>query len=280
MLIFDVHEISDKPTLVGGNAVKMKTARFFVIKLLFLLCAFLLLDLGSFAQEPKAPAVKSLEISESEGVPVLVKHLPDWEIVRGSATFTNNTADLRNALGERPIFDLIDFAGGTEAVTAAYPQGKLLIIEYATPQSSVEMDAKTVQRLAEIGGTQNIFYRRIGNYNVFVFDAPDEAAADSLLDRVKYEKDVQWLGENPFMLRRAERAFIHTTSDIFIATVLIIVLGIGTAVLTGLIVGFIFFRFRDQRRAMTAAFSDAGGMTRLNLDELSAPIVSERLLKD
>jgi hypothetical protein len=31
---------------------------------------------------------------------------------------------------------------------------------------------------------------------------------------------------------------------------------------------------------MTAAFSDAGGMTRLNLDELSAPIVPERLLKD
>lgn len=280
MLIFDFPEISNKFTLVSGDAAKMKTSRFFVIKLLFLLCAFLSLHSVLFAQEPKTPTIKSLEISESEGVPVLVKHLPDWENVRGSTTFTNNTADLRNALGERPILDLIDFAGGTEAVTAAYPQGKLLIIEYATPQPSVEMDARAVQRLAEIGNTQNIHYRRIGNYNAFVFDAPDEAAAAALLDQVKYEKDVQWLGENPFMLRRAERAFIHTTSDIFIATVMVIVLGIGTAVVSGLIVGFIFFRVRDQKRSMMAAFSDAGGMTRLNLDELSAPIVPERLLKD
>jgi hypothetical protein len=256
----------------------MKTNRF--INYLFLICAFLSFNSVMFAQNAKTPAFKGSEISELDGVPVLIKHLPDWEAVRGNVTFTNNTDDLRKALGERPVLDLIDFTGGTEAVTAAYPQGKLLIIEYASPQPSVEMDAKTVQRLAETGNTQNIFYRRIGNYNVFVFDAPDEAAANILLDQIKYEKDVQWLGENPFMLRRAERAFIHTTSNIFIATVMVIVLGIGTAVLTGLIVGFIFFRFRDQRRAMTAAFSDAGGMTRLNLDELSAPIVPERLLKD
>lgn len=258
----------------------MKTARLLAIKFLFLICALSSFGSVMFAQEPKPPQIKSLEISESDGVPVLMKHLPDYEAVRGSATFTNNTEDLRKALGERPILDLIDFAGGTEAVAAAYPQGKLLIVEYASPQPSVEMDARTAQRLAEIGQTQNIHYRRIGNYNAFVFDAPDEAAAAALLDQVKYEKDVQWLGENPFMLRRAERAFIHTTSDIFIATVIAIVLGIGGAIVAGLIVGFVFFRFRDNRRAMTAAFSDAGGMTRLNLDELSAPIMPDKLLKD
>ena len=258
----------------------MKTARLLAIKFLFLVCACLSVSPVLLGQESKPPQIKSLEISESDGVPVLMKHLPDYEAVRGSATFTNNTEDLRKALGERPVLDLIDFAGGTEAVTAAYPQGKLLIVEYASPQPSVEMDARAVQRLAEIGQSQNIHYRRIGNYNAFVFDAPDEAAAAALLDQVKYEKDVQWLGENPFMLRRAERAFIHTTSDIFIATVLAIVLGIGGAIVTGLIVGFIFFRFRDNRRAMTAAFSDAGGMTRLNLDELSAPIIPKKLLKD
>lgn len=262
----------------SGVAVKMKTARF--IKYLFLVIAFLSPSAALFGQPPAVSGVKSLEVSEADSVPVLIKHLPDWESVRNSATFTNNTADLRRALGERPVLDLIDFTGGTEAVAAAYPQGKLLIVEHATPQASVEMDTKTVQRLNEIGQTANIYYRRIGNYNVFVFDAPDETAANSLLDQIKYEKDVQWLGENPFMLRRAERAFIHTTSDIFIATVMVIVLGIGTAILTGLIVGFVFFRFRDQRRAMTTAFSDAGGMTRLNLDDLSVPIGTEKLLKD
>ena len=256
----------------------MKKALF--IKFLFLICVSFI-TISAESQTPQsAPIIKSQEISEADGVPVLIKHLPDWKTVRNNAVFADNVNDLRIALGERPVFDLIDFSGGTEAVAAAYPQGKLLIIEYAAPQASIEMDNKTVQRLTEIGQTQKIFYRRIGNYNVFVFDAAGEEAAKALLDQVKYEKEVQWLGENPFMQSRMEYAFIQTTTDIFIATTLAIVLGIGLSVLGGIIVGIVFFYVRDQRRATTAAFSDAGGMTRLNLDELSAHIVPKGFLKD
>lgn len=251
-----------------------------LIKFLFLVYVSLSANFVVSAQAQNAPTQKTQEISDADGLPVLLKHLPEWENVRNGAAFATNSDDLRKVLGERPIYDLIDFAGGTEAVTAAYPQGKLLIIEYAAPQSSVEMDNKTAQRLTEIGQTQNIVYRRIGNYNAFVFDASDAAAANALLDQVKYEKDVQWLGENPFMLRRAEYAFVQTTSQIFVATTLVIVLGIGLSVLCGIIVGIIFFYLRDQRRATTAAFSDAGGMTRLNLDDLSAQIVPKGFLKD
>ena len=250
------------------------------VRFLFLVCLALSANYGATAQPKNTPVIKSQEISEADGLPVLVKHLPEWENVRNSAVFTNNVNDLRNSLGERPVFDLIDFSGGTEAVTAPYTQGKLLIVEYTTPQASVEMDGKTVQRLAETGQNQNIFYRRIGNYNVFVFDAADEAAAKVLLDQVKYEKDVQWLGENPFLLRRAEYAFIQTTSDIFVATTLAIVMGIGLSVLCGLVVGIIFFYARDHKRSTMEAFSDAGGMTRLNLDELSVQIVPKGFLKD
>ncbi len=249
-----------------------------LLKLLVLLCISLSANFAVSAQN--APTQKTQEFSDTDGLPVLLKHLPEWENVRKGAVFATNSDDLRKALGERPVYDLIDFAGGTEAVAAAYPQGKLLIIEYAAPQASIEMDNKTAQRLAEIGQTQNIVYRRIGNYNAFVFDAPDTLAANALLDRVKYEKDVQWLGENPFMLRRAEYAFVQTTSQIFVATTLAIVLGIGLSILLGIIVGVIFFYLRDQKRATTAAFSDAGGMTRLNLDDLSAQIVPKGFLKD
>lgn len=251
-----------------------------LIKFLVLVCVLLSTNFAVSAQSQNSATHKTQEISDTDGLPVLLKHLPAWENVRKGAVFATNSDDLRKFLGERPVYDLIDFAGGTEAVTAAYPQGKLLIIEYAAPQASVEMDNKTAQRLAEIGQTQNIVYRRIGNYNAFVFDAPDALAANALLDRVKYEKDVQWLGENPFMLRRAEYAFVQTTSQIFVATTLAIVLGIGLSVLSGIIVGLIFFYLRDQRRAATTAFSDAGGMTRLNLDDLSAQIVPKGFLKD
>lgn len=242
------------------------------INFLFLVGALLSLNFQTFSQSDKLSQVKSQEVSDEDGIPVLIKHLPEWENVRNSAVLTHNVEGLRESLGERPIYDLIDFAGGTEAVTAPYPQGKLLIIEYTNPQSSTEMDVKTQARLAEIGQDRQIFYRRIGNYNAFVFDAPNETAANVLFDQIKYEKQVQWLGDDPFMMKRAERAIVGTLSEVFIATVLVIVLGIGFSVLGGLLVGFVYFRIRDQRRAGMEAFSDAGGMTRLNLDDLSEKI--------
>ncbi len=112
-----------------------------------------------------------------------------------------------------------------------------------------------------------------------MFDVQDEASANILLDQVKYEKMVQWLGTNPFILRRAERAFINDASDLFVSTLLIILSGIGLAIVAGLAVGIFFFYLREQKRSTMAAFSDAGGMIRLNLDDLTPQISSDRLLK-
>lgn len=214
-------------------------------------------------------SVKSQEVSEIDGVPVLIKHLPNWENVRNSAVFTQNVGDLKKALGDRTVLDLIEFTPGTEAVTASYPQGKLLIIEYTNPQASVEADGKFIRELTESPQNPPTVYRRIGNYSAFVFEPPDNLAAGLLLDQVKYEKTVQWLGEDPYLLQRLERYFVTQTRDIFISTVLWIVSGFGIAIVSGLIAGFIFFRVREQERATRTAYSDAGGLTRLNLDGLS-----------
>ncbi len=216
-----------------------------------------------------APVVKSQEVSEIDGIPVLIKHLPDWENVRSSTTFANNLQDLKNALGGRPVLDLIEFSGGTEAVTAAYPAGKLLIVEYTSPQASSGADAKFQQYFAGTPQASPVVYRRIGNYSTFVFDSADESAANSLLDEIKYQKTVQWLGEDPYLLKRLERYFVTTTRDIFISTVLWIVGGLGISIFTGILVGIFFFRFREQKKATRTAYSDAGGLTRLNLDGLS-----------
>jgi hypothetical protein len=80
-------------------------------------------------------------------------------------------------------------------------------------------------------------------------------------------------------LRRAERAFINDASDLFISTLLIILSGIGLAIVAGLAVGIFFFYLREQKRSTMEAFSDAGGMIRLNLDDLTPQISSDRLLK-
>jgi len=219
------------------------------------------------------PHYESQEVSEEDGIPVLIKHLPEWANVRDRAVFATNAEELKAVLGERPVLDLVDFSAGTEAVTAPYDAGRLLIVEYVSPQASTEADGLFSKAVA---GDDTTVYRRIGNYNAFVFDVADPAAANLLLDQVQYEKDVQWLGANPFEIS-AERAFILRLSDIFVSTVLWILLGIGVAVAGGAIAGLMYFRRSDRRRAAMTTFSDAGGMTRLNLDGFTPD--ADRLLK-
>ena len=89
-----------------------------------------------------------------------------------------NSDDLGKALGARPILNLIEFTPGTEAVTAHYDAGTLLIVECPSPQVSVETDGRLTQFLAEPGQNSQTVYRRIGNYNAMVLDAtnPESAA--------------------------------------------------------------------------------------------------------
>jgi hypothetical protein len=259
----------------------VKTAE---MKRLVVFASILLFVLGiatadrAVAQGSKAP-IKSQEVSEDDGVPVLVKHLPDWEKVKSRATFANNSSTLRNALGQRPVLDLIDFTAGTEAVTAQYPAGHLLIIEYASPQQSIEADTAFKNLLAQKNDGRTL-YKRTGNYNIFVFEAADEPSANALIEQVKYEKNIQWLGEDPFLFHNLERAFVRQTSDLFFSTVEAIAVGMGLSVVGGLIVGFIYFQFRERRRANMKEFSDAGGMTRLNLDGFTPEMSTDRLLSE
>ena len=214
---------------------------------------------------------KSQEISEDDGVPVLLKHLPDWENVRGQAVFIQDRNALKNALGDRAVLDSVDFSGGTEAASAQYPAGRLLIVEFTTPQASVAADVEFRRLIAE-GREGNAVYRRVGNYSVFVLDPSDATAAGSLIDQVKYEKNVQWLGEDPFLLQKLERYFAETGRDVAISTVLWIALIFVVTIATGIAAGLMYFRYRESQRAGMTAFTDAGGMTRLNLDELSEPL--------
>lgn len=224
--------------------------------------------------------IQSQEVSEIDGVPVIIKHLPDWENKRGSAVLMKNSGELRKNLGEQPVFNVIDFEGGTEAVTAPYDAGKLLIVEYNTPQGSIDADNKIKESFAGNAPNPPVYYRRVGNYNVFVFDATDEDAANALIDQVKYEKVVQWLGEDPFLYERAQKRDLTLTYEIFLATVGAIMLGIGVSVLAGIGVGALVFFLRRKQRAGIESFSDAGGMLRLNLDDLTPEVSPDRLLKD
>jgi len=226
----------------------------------------------------------SATLDKGEGdIPVLIKHLPQLEETQKNAVFLNSFTNLSSSHLEQPVLDAVQGGGNADAVLATYGPSKILLVEFNTPQLATENDQRIIARIHELwrlGQPAPTAYRRVGNYSVFVFDAPDEQTAKQLIDQVKYEQVVQWLGDNPNILREAQKRYVNTTLGVLVAVLkasgyaALLCVGVG-----GLIGGLLFTYRRSQQKAATA-YSDAGGMLRLNLDELSAETNPSRLLRD
>lgn len=221
-------------------------------------------------------------LDNGEGdIPALVKHLPDWEQAQLHATYAVSLQALLDATEQQPVLNDINFEGGTEAVVAPYDQGQLVIIEYTTPQLAADADARIVEsikRLREQNQPVPSGYRRVGNYSVLVFNAPDEGAAKQLIDNVHYEQVVQWLGYNPRVIERMNRDYRQTTAGLILAVIKAAGLSMLLCLGVGGIFGGIIFKRRRAQQGLKEVYSDAGGMVRLNLDELTAQTDSTRLL--
>ncbi len=221
----------------------------------------------------------TLDAGEGD-VPVLIKHLPAWQEAQRDVVYAVKKGALLDVIPNQPILNELTFEGGTEAVVANYGKSQLVIVEFTTPQFSVDNDQRILAKIQELrsqGQPIPTAYRRVGNYSVFVFNAPDEKTANALIDSVKYEQVVQWLGDDPHLESRIERYLAQTTAGVLIAVLkssglsLLICLGAGT------LFGALLFRHRRAQHA--SLYSDAGGGTRLNLDELTGAKNSHRLLE-
>ena len=224
---------------------------------------------------------QALDKGEAD-IPALIKHLPDPAQAQKNAVYLNSFTDLHRLPFQHAVFDAVQPAGNADAVLATYGQTKVLIVEFNTPQLATENDKRLITRIQELwklGQPAPTAYRRVGNYSVLVFDAPDEQTAKQLIDQVKYEQVVQWLGENPNILKDAQKRYVNTTLGVLVTVLkasgyaLITCLGMG-----GLIGGLLFTYRRSQQKQ--EAFSDAGGMLRLNLDELTPETDPSRLLQE
>jgi hypothetical protein len=220
-----------------------------------------------------------LDKGEDE-IPVLVEHLPDFQSAQQHAVYAVNIDTLRENVTNQPVLDVVSFDGGTEAVTANYGQSQLVIVEFTTPQFSIDNDQRIWTRIAELkakGEPGPTAYRRVGNYSVFVFNAPDEKTANALVEQVKYEQVVQWLGDDPHLAERLQRYFTQTSAGVLVAVLKSSGLSLVLCLAIGGLIGAMLFRHRRAQKA--AAYSDAGGSIRLNLDELTEPVKTGRLLK-
>lgn len=226
----------------------------------------------------------SNDIDKGEAdIPALLKHLPNPEEAQKTAIYLNSFTDV-NELGlQQGVLSAIESGGNADAVLADYGPSKVLIVEFNTPQLAGDNDRRIIARIQELwklGQPAPTAYRRIGNYSVFVFDAPDEQTAKQLLDQVKYEQVVRWLGENPNIFKEAEKRYINTTLGVLVAVLkasgyaLIACLGLGA------LFGGLLFSYRRAQQGAVTAYSDAGGMLRLNLDDLTPKTDPGRLLRD
>jgi len=219
-------------------------------------------------------------IDKGDGeIPVLIKHLPNSDEAQKNAVYLNSFTTVESLVPQRPVYTAVQGTGNADAAFATVGSSKVLLVEFNTPQLATENDQRIITRIHELwnlGQPAPTAYRRVGNYSVFVFDAPDAQTANQLIDQVKYEQVVSWLGDNPNILRRAQERYVDTTLGVLVAVLkasgyaALACLGIG-----GLIGGLLFTYRRSQQKAVTA-YSDAGGMLRLNLDEMTPDLSPRR----
>lgn len=223
---------------------------------------------------------ETLDKGEAE-IPSLVKHMPGWPGVQERTLYLPSHDEVREAFPNQNVIDALNFATGTEAAVANYDGSRLLLLEFKTPQLASDNDARIIARLQELRNSGQVVpaaYRRVGNYSVFVFDAPNEQAANQLIDQVQYQQVVQWLGRNPTLYDKAANEFTRTTLGVFIAVVKASGLVIIGSLAVGGLLGALLFRARRKQQRMAQAYSDAGGMLRLNIDELNATQDPARLI--
>jgi len=115
------------------------------------------------------------QIDKGEGeMPVLVKHLPDWETAQKRATYFAGFKSLQLIVPEQLVLSVLDSSGDADAVAADYGSAKLIIVEFNTPQLAGDNDRAVVAKIQELRRQNQAVpaaYRRVGNYGVFVFNS-------------------------------------------------------------------------------------------------------------
>lgn len=212
-------------------------------------------------------------------IPVLIQHLPEEHLVPGTERFIAGPL----ALAQHPGYDNPNdvFFLASEAVEAAIAEyesngrrSQLMMVEYHTPQLAGEAYRRVQQYFDALPDAerQRRLLKREGNYIIEAFNIQDPGAMQHIVGQIKYGPSIHWLGEDPFEFLRDMQAGPELNMVDWMLTVFG---GIGVmllmATIMGTMLGVSFFLWRRWRQRQFPGFSDAGGMLRLNLDNLALP---------
>src|SRR5215204_4520629 len=108
-------------------------------------------------------------------IPALIKHLPNAEESKKTAIFLTRFKSLQSFKPEQSVLGVISTDGNGDATFIDTGSGKVLVVEYNTPQLAKDNDERIIAKIKELwnlGQQAPASYRRVGNYSVFVFDSP------------------------------------------------------------------------------------------------------------
>lgn len=223
------------------------------------------------------------ELSSAAEPPLLPTYLPEQSKISNSEKYLVGPEGIGRIAPISDLKNAIDFTGGTHAALADYNHGNgkmsVLLVEFQSPQFAIDGLAKMQSHFNSLSQEEQKkrILRRVGNYAVEAVNVSDTKAAEELLKQIKYMVTVHWEGKDvsdiPLPFRppdpAALREVIQTGHFIVAAFYWIGVLLVST-VATGIFAGGAFFYWRRAQRrklGLEDGFTDAGGMTRLNLDD-------------
>jgi hypothetical protein len=220
-------------------------------------------------------------------IPVLIRHLPADGLVPGTERFIAGPLALARSLGAQDPNDVLMLSSdAVEAALAEYGSGggtsKLLVVEYHTPQLAATAHQQVrdyFQGLPEDERARRIL-KREGNYIIEAFDVRNHEAMQSIVDRVEYTPVIHWLKKNPLEdLQQFQSEPEVSLIDFYLAAFGFIGLSLVTALTGGVLLGTCMFLWRRWRQRRWPGYSDAGGMVRLNLDNIALPPLDGKPLK-
>lgn len=214
-------------------------------------------------------------------IPVLMQHIPADSLLPGTQRFIAGPVALTRLLGPQEPYDPFMLASeAVEAALAEYQvggaQSPLLIVEYHTPQlaaAAYPQVQRAIEALPEAERSRRLL-KREGNYIIMAFNVNDRQAMQAIVDQIDYTPTIHWLKKSPLEMLRQLQPDPEQISliDTYLAAFAFIGISLLVTITGGVLLGTAIFLWRRWRRRAWQGFSDAGGMLRLNLDNLLPPI--------
>jgi hypothetical protein len=99
-------------------------------------------------RSPKALA-ETIDKGQAD-IPALVKHLPMPDQSQKVATFLTRVSGVQSLLPNQTVLSAVETGGDADAAFADLGSGKVLIIEYNTPQLAKENDGKIIAKIHDL----------------------------------------------------------------------------------------------------------------------------------